>query len=221
MTTEPALRTVVLPPSSDTPPADRGLVLLHGYGANAADLLPLRDALAPNWTAVALEAPIDLGPMGMPGGRAWFHISPDPGGGIAYDTEGAEAAIAMLEREIPKTLEASGLAPERAVVLGFSQGAMLGHGLLLHQRVPIGGLAACSGRMIPEVFTDEATTPEQFPVFLSHGTLDELIPVASGHAIRAFYERDTPAEVTWCEEAVGHGIGPDTAAALRGWMQTR
>ncbi len=211
------LRTIVLPPSSDVQPAGRGLVLLHGYGANASDLLPLRDALAPDWTAVAMEAPIDLGPMGMPGGRAWFHISPDLQGGITYDTEGAREAMAILAREIPAALDAAGLPAENAVLLGFSQGAMLGHGLLLHEHMPLAGLAACSGRMIPEVFTDTSSTPEGFPVFLSHGTLDDLIPVSSGHAIRDFYEQRTPADVTWCEEGIGHGIGPAQSRQLRSW----
>ncbi len=221
MSTKPALRTIVMPPQSDRAATGRSLVLLHGYGANAADLLPLRDALAPDWTAVALEAPLDLGPMGMPGGRAWFHLSPDPEGGIAYDTEGAVAAMDRLAQDVPAALKAAGLAVEDAVVLGFSQGAMLGHGLVLHAQLPLLGLAACSGRLIPEVFTPSATTPMDFPVFLSHGTHDELIPVRSGHAIRDFYQQHTPAQVTWCEEAVGHGIGAAMSTALRAWIGGR
>ncbi len=209
---------VVLPPSDGVPQSDGALVLLHGYGANAHDLLPLRDALAPGRTAVAFEAPIDLSPMGMPGGRAWFHLTPDPTGGIAYDTEGALAALRQLARDIPTALMDRDLEIEKSVVLGFSQGAMLGHGLLLHEHLPIQGLAACSGRMVPEMFPSDGHMATAIPVHLSHGSLDDLIPITSGQAIRSFYESDTPAHVTWVEEPVGHTIGPDAARSLQAWI---
>jgi predicted esterase len=64
---------------------------------------------------------------------------------------------------------------------------------------------------------DGSGVPAGLPVFLSHGTHDELIPVTSGHELRTFYETHTPANVTWCEEAIGHGIGPQMAAAMRAW----
>lgn len=215
------LSFVVLPPASDVPRAEHAMILLHGYGANAQDLLPLRDVIAPSWTAIAFEAPVDLGPMGMPGGRAWFHLSPDPSGGIAYDLEGAMEAVASLANTIPQALDQVNLNIDQSVVLGFSQGAMLGHGLVLHQQLQLRGLAACSGRLVPELFAHGQDVPESFPVFLSHGTLDELIPVTSGQAIRQFYDSETKADVTWCEEPIGHGIGPQAVSMLQTWFGQR
>jgi phospholipase/carboxylesterase len=220
MTQIAPLRTIVMPPRSDHGPSTHTLVLLHGYGANANDLLPLRDELAPTWTAIAMEAPHDLGPMGMPGGRAWFHIAGRPDGTFALDMEGAEHALLQLAREIPEAVDAAGSDMNNTVVMGFSQGAMLGHALLLRERLPMRGLAGCSGRMMRELLGDGSGVPTGLPVFLSHGTHDELIPVASGHELRTFYETHTPAEVTWCEEAIGHGIGPQTAAAMRAWFES-
>ena len=218
MTKIAPLRTIVMPPPSDREPSTRSLVLLHGYGANANDLLPLRDELAPNWTAIAMEAPHDLGPMGMPGGRAWFHIAGRPDGTFSLDMEGAETSLTQLAQEIPEAVEASGSDMNNTVVMGFSQGAMLGHALLLREHLPMLGLAGCSGRMMRELLGDGSGVPDELPVFLSPGTHDELIPVTSGHELRNFYETQTPAEVTWCEEPIGHGIGPQMAAAMREWF---
>lgn len=218
MTQNDPLSTIVMPPRSDRGPSTRTLVLLHGYGANARDLLPLRDELAPAWTAIAMEAPHDLGPMGMPGGRAWFHIAGRPDGTFQLDMDGAEHALTQLAREIPQRVDAAGSDLHDTVVMGFSQGAMLGHALLLREGLPMLGLAGCSGRMMPELLGDGGGVREGMPVFLSHGTHDELIPVTSGHELRTFYETQTPADVTWCEEPIGHGIGPEMAAALRAWF---
>ncbi len=217
MTTLPPLQTIVTPPSRDGAASDGCLVLLHGYGANANDLMPLRDEIAPTWTAIAAEAPYDLGPAGMPGGRAWFHIAPDTMGGFRLDIDGAREALLQLAAELPLAINEAGCTVEDTVVLGFIQGAMLGHALLLHEHMPIRGLAACSGRIVQEIFGSGEGVPAETPVFLSHGTHDDLIPITSGHAIRAFYEENTPASVSWCEEPVGHGIGPVTLKALRDW----
>lgn len=212
-----SLNIVTVPPKQHSPVV-RPLVLLHGYGANAQDLLGLRDAVAPDRTAIAIEAPIDLGPMGMPGGFAWFHIMPDESGELRYDLPGAIEAAAMLQDAVPAAVQACGGRIEDTVVMGFSQGAMLGHALLLDAKIPMQGLAACSGRMVPELFGSDAPPPADTPVFLSHGTLDELIPFSSGQAIATFYNEHTETNVTWCEETVGHGIGPAMASSLASWF---
>ncbi len=211
---------VITPPAEGADEHRCTLVLLHGYGANAMDLLGLREAIDPGMRCVALQAPHDLGPMGMPGGRAWFHLQMTPEGDIRYDTPGALAALAQLERTVPAAVEQAG--GDATIVLGFSQGAMLGHGLALKTAVPLAGLAACSGRLVPEVFdTRPLDVAEGFPVFISHGTHDDIIPVSSGHEIAAAYREDSPADVTWIEEPVGHGIGPATLEALRDWGVSR
>lgn len=218
MTQPAALRTLVMPPPSDIDPADRCVVLLHGYGANANDLLPLRNAFAPAWTAIAMEAPIDLGPMGMPNGRAWFHISPTADGSISLDMAGAESAVSQLATELPAAVESAGFTLEDTAIMGFSQGAMLAHALLLREQLTMRGLAGCSGRMIREFVGDGSGIRDGQPVFLSHGTHDDVIPVVSGHELRNLYESQTAAKVTWCEEAIGHGIGPETIESMRDWF---
>jgi phospholipase/carboxylesterase len=155
--------------------------------------------------------------MGMPGGRAWFHLQVTHDGDIAYDTDGAMAAKDQLADVVPKAVDQAG--GDACIVLGFSQGAMLGHGLALQSDVALEGLAACSGRLVPEIFGDGPLhVPSGFPVFLSHGTLDEVIPIASGVAIATAYRARSDAHVTWIEEPIGHGIGPACLSGLRDWF---
>ena len=213
-----SLDGIIAPPRADVPQHPCTLVLLHGYGAHAGDLLGLRDDIDPGLRCVALQAPHDLGPMGMPGGRAWFHLQVTMDGDIAYDSAGALAAKEQLAQVVPAAVSQAG--GDRTIVLGFSQGAMLGHGLLLKSHVEMAGLAACSGRLVPEIFDDHPlNVPADCPVFLSHGTHDDVIPVASGHAIRDAYAEHSSAAITWIEEPVGHGIGPACLNGLKVWFR--
>jgi len=212
-----SLEGIIAPPRPDVSEHPCTLVLLHGYGAHAGDLLGLRDEIDPGLRCVALQAPHDLGPVGMPGGRAWFHLQVTPDGDIAYDTAGALAAKDQLADVVPAAVAQAG--GDRTIVLGFSQGAMLGHGLLLKSGVELTGLAACSGRLVPEIFDAcPLDVAAGFPIFLSHGTHDDIIPVASGHAIRDAYAQHADAAVTWVEEPIGHGIGPACLRGLRDWF---
>ena len=203
--------------SSSTPPI---LVLFHGYGANMRDLMGLSDIVDPRLEVVAAQAPIDLSPHGMPGGRAWFHLQQDERGEITYDRQTALESIDIAANFIDGQSRKSTPEPPGVLVMGFSQGAMISHALLLQKKVKLNGIAACSGRLVEEMFPDSSDCgeriPKDMPILLTHGSMDPLIPIENGHALRDFYS-STPAQMTWIEEPIGHGIGPRSAEALGTW----
>tara|TARA_Y100000589_G_C27159539_1_gene632187 strand:+ start:1152 stop:1838 length:687 start_codon:yes stop_codon:yes gene_type:complete len=206
--------------STATPPI---LVLFHGYGANMHDLIGLSDIMDPRLKIIAAQAPIDLGPHGMPGGRAWFHLHQDERGEIRYDQETAFQCIDIAAEFIDQHSGDSESAAPGVLAMGFSQGAMIAHALLLQQKAKLDGIAACSGRLVEEMFRDgmgnSECVPENMPILLTHGSLDPLIPIQNGHALRDFYA-STPAQLTWVEEPIGHGIGPRSAEALSNWSRS-
>lgn len=109
--------------------ARMGLVLVHGRGAGAEDILGLGAALGlPDIAKIAPEAP----------GRSWWPTSfLAPMGGmaphVAAGIDAVEAAIAALEAE--------GLTRDRIALAGFSQGGCLA----LEYAARHGGLAAVFG----------------------------------------------------------------------------
>ncbi len=213
---ESPLRFIESPPRDATAGIAPLLVTFHGFGSHMGDLHELRHVLDERFHVLSAQAPIDLGPLGMPGGWAWFNLDFSPGEGIGYDEQGAMEAIERAEEFVLQHAER--LSPSKVVLLGFSQGAMLAHALLLRGRVDLSGAAACSGRMVESVFGDP-TSVESLPgtpVFVSHGRMDEVIPVDSGRAIEAWY-KGTAARFEYHEYDMAHGLSPECLSDLGHW----
>ena len=191
------------------PGARHRLVLLHGWGADAEDLLPLGEALTadrPNPVElVALRAP-ELHPQGV--GRQWYALFP-------ADWSTVPAACQELSQRL-QSLSDGDHPLERTVVLGFSQGAAMA--LASGCGLPLAGLIACSGYPHP------GWTPPQKrpPVLLVHGMRDEVVPFSASETLQSLLNGDTSsprAELQASDE--GHTIAaaslPAIQAALSLW----
>ena len=213
------LQFIEAPPRTPGTPPPPLLVPFHGYGSHMGDLHGLRELLDGRFHVCSPQAPIDLGPAGMPGGWAWFNLTFTPDAGIGYDADGALAAIEQAERFVAQQMERIG--STEVVLLGFSQGAMLAHALLLRGAIRPTGIAACSGRMLDEVFgqIDPPPAIAHTPIFASHGRFDDVIPVQSGRDIRDWYAQ-REAALEYHEYDMAHGIDPACLADLAVWCSS-
>ena len=169
-----------------------GVVLMHGYGADAQDLAPLAPILDPGFSVhwVFPEAPLDLGRT-LGGGKAWFHIDLErlqriQMGLAGPRTQGLQnpeglsestARVTGLIDEISKEFE---LGPERIVVGGFSQGSMMAMNWALTTQKKPAGLILYSTHIV-----NESEWAKQIPslsgtrYFQSHGRQDPLLSFES------------------------------------------
>ena len=147
------------------------LVLLHGWGADAHDLLDLGELLVgPELSVVALQAP-EAHPLGV--GRQWYGLQPIDWGQLP-------AARAALRQRLE--LLASSVPLGRTVVLGFSQGGAMA--LDVASGLPVAGIVACSGYP-HEGWLPQATAAQPLPpVLLSHGQQDPVVPFAASEEAR-------------------------------------
>ncbi len=185
------------------------LLALHGWGANALDLL----GLAPHLGGGQLLVLCPQGPVGVPigpgmQGAGWFPLTmgapPDP---VAF-----AAAVTALEGFIAAAARQYPLAPDRLAVLGFSQGGAMAYALAARQPGRFAAVAALSTWLAPGLI-DAANPPDLTgrPVLVQHGTRDELIGVERGRESVEVLRR-CRADVTWREYDMGHEI---SAASLR------
>jgi phospholipase/carboxylesterase len=189
-------------------PADTTLVMLHGYGANAADIEPAARALAGARPRLSILVPDGCDPSeGTPGGRQWWgsRRGPDPERAAHLRT----AAI-RVSRFIDAELMRRGLPRDRVVWAGFSQGAMLSQWMAVHATPRPLAVVSFSGR-----FDDDApiTAPVATPVLLVHGGRDTMIPFPeSERAERALVARGAKVERV-DRPAMGHSIDRESLAA--------
>ena len=190
-----------------------GIILLHGFGADMNDLYSMQ-SLFPGARVLSYQAPISLAPMGYMGGFAWFSLDFTPSG-IEYDIAEAEQVLGDLFKEIQKQRQKF----EKLLICGFSQGAILTHALLLRHPGLLDGVACLSGRYSEFVFDDaKHDHVDQLPIFISHGTHDEVIPYASGKQIMSFY-KETSANVTANTYGMGHDISYECQRDLETWYK--
>jgi phospholipase/carboxylesterase len=128
--------------------ADALIVLLHGLGADGADLEPLGAAMLaalPGARIVLPTAP--RRPVGIAGGlpmRAWFDVGPAD---ILRTHASDPAGVAQAEGWLRGLLERearSGIPTTRMVVGGFSQGGALAAWFAPRHSLPLAGVMALS-----------------------------------------------------------------------------
>ena len=155
------------PPRSGQP-ATSLVVLLHGYGADGADLIGLADPLGQRLRDAEFVAPNAPGFTSM-GGREWFPLTMrDPaeyGRGVV---SAAPALDAFLDAELARlSLEEGALA-----IVGFSQGTMMALHVAFRRSRPVAAVVGFSG-----VCADpEPKDLKPAPTLLIHGTADEVLP---------------------------------------------
>ena len=206
------LNAVELPPRA--PGLSRTLVLLHGYGADEHDLLPIAHELDPRLRAISLQGPVALGgPM-----RAWFNLSQDPRGRISFDLEEARAAV----RSAAAAIEEIAAGSPRPLLLGFSQGAGIALGVSLLRPELAAGVISLSGvaRALEEKDHAPAAALRGFPVFAAHGLQDPLVPIELGRKLRDDLT-SLGVEVEWREYPMGHMVIPEEIDEAREWLRRR
>ncbi|HAR65026.1 MAG TPA: carboxylesterase [Lentisphaeria bacterium] len=195
------------------------LVLLHGYASNMQDLFGLAPTFDRRLHVVALQAPLELGAIGIPGGRAWFHLD-FLENDISYCSDQVHEAVTHLAAFLPQLATAEGCDPDRTYLLGFSQGSMMAHGIL-QRHANIAGIIGLSGRMAPDEFSRCEHVLKEVPVFIGHGRHDPLLPIHNGRQIAEFYDGSTEAVLTYREYDMAHEINMQCLTDVNAWLKDR
>lgn len=215
MANPPLPLTYLLRPSQSDTNEPALLILLHGVGSNERDLFGLAAELDPRFTVISARAPLSL-PYG---GFGWYPVQFTPRGPV-IDTQAALQSQALLNQFIEQAQAAFDVTPERTLLMGFSQGAIMSVNTLLSSPEQIGGVVAMSGRLLPDAEAHYAA-PERldsFPVLVVHGTFDEVLPIGEGRAIRALLEQ-RPVKLTYKEYPMAHHISDDSFADIQRWLE--
>lgn len=175
------------------------VVLIHGYGANAQDLLSIHKILSDypevNWVFPNghLEVPIGA----WHSGRAWFPVDLEAfnlaiRSGLHKDLtqirpEGMDEAVSKIQGMI----EALDVPMERVILGGFSQGGALATEITLRSEKEPAGLVILSSMLVDEPGWEKwASNCVGVPFFQSHGDRDSLVPLAPAEELERLLKRN-------------------------------
>ncbi len=196
---------------------DRLLVLIHGYGADQYDLAPLAPHIDPGGLFFTI---CPRGPHSVMGfGAGWYERTDDG----TIDPAMFLGSVDAIDATIDKACAEHGFDRSRAVIIGFSQGGAmtLASGLRVAGATRPVAIACLSG-MIQQVEGlsygfDEPDLPD---ILVHHGTLDPLVTIDRGHAIRDTLSGHGVDHV-YREYPMQHEISPQSVYDLRDWLASR
>jgi phospholipase/carboxylesterase len=183
---------------------------MHGRGADEHDLAPLLPALDPNGDLLGV---LPRGPLALPpGGRHWYVLR-EVG---SPDRETFLQTFALLSDWLDGVLAENEVAPERLVLGGFSQGAVMAYslGLAAGRQRPAAILAFSGFIPLVDGFELDLEGRAGLPVSISHGSLDPIISVEFAREARARLESAGLA-VRYREDPVPHTIAAGALAQAK------
>ncbi|MEX0638276.1 MAG: alpha/beta fold hydrolase [Burkholderiales bacterium] len=207
----------------ETAPApDAAVLWLHGLGADGHDFEPVVPQLRlPPQLRVrfvfphAPVRPVTLN-MGMRM-RAWYDILQLGGG--REDEAGIRESQALLEALIARERR-RGVAAQRIVLAGFSQGGAIALHTGLRHAERLAGILALSTclPLAASVAAERSAANAGVPLFMAHGRFDDIIPLERARQSRALLE-GLGCKVEWHEYAMPHAVCGEEIAHIAAWLR--
>ncbi len=198
------------------------IIVLHGLGADGNDFVPIAEQLD-----LSSVGPVrfvfphgPMRPVTINGGyvmRAWYDIL---GTDLARreDEAGLRESQAFVEALIANE-RARGIAANRIVLAGFSQGCAMVFMAGLRHRERLAGLLGMSGYLPLAALTagERSAANAGVPIFQAHGTTDPVIAFARATASRdALIALGYPVE--WHAYPMPHSVCAPEIADMNRWL---
>ena len=187
--------------------------LLHGYGADGADLIDLSSPFSmclPYAKFISPDAPFDC--KMSPTGKEWFPIEEIPKGAINASKE----LLNLIKNECDK----ENLKFENVLLIGFSQGAMMSiQSLLLSDYNFLGIIGYSGGTSLENINASRHLIDKNIhknsltPVLLVHGEEDDIVPFSSLDNAKKLLTEVGFDVKTVNRPGLAHGIDPDGISA--------
>ena len=198
------------------------IIWMHGLGADGHDFEPLVPELLdkgmPVIRFVFPHAPVR--PVTINNGfemRAWYDII-----GIdrrsAEDFDGIRASAQSVSALIGAE-NARGVASNRIVIAGFSQGGAMALHIATRHTERLAGVIAlsCYLPQANELATSRSAANQSTPIFMAHGTQDPVVPYPLGDESRRLLE-SAGYSVEWHSYPMPHSLCEPEVADIRSWL---
>ena len=197
---------------------DAAVIWLHGLGADGNDFAPIVAQLhLPTELSIRFIFPhapvrpitINQGYQ-MPG---WYDITSL--NIVDKEDEAGIKASSDAIRALCQKQQDLGIAPERIILAGFSQGGAIALHCGLSHPEPLAGIMALSTYLPQCTQLNEAN--QNIDIFMAHGQTDDVVSINSGALSRQRLEK-SGYNVKWHEYAMPHSVCVDEIQDIRNWL---
>ena len=205
------------------PNPSASVIWLHGLGADGNDFAPIVHQLdlsgCPAIRFIFPHAPSM--PVSINGGYvmpAWYDLF-DQDLQKREDEPGLRASQQAIEQLIAKE-KSRGIAADRIVLAGFSQGCAMALQTGLRHPEKLAGLLCLSG-YIPlqqTVAAERHPANQTTPIFIAHGNTDTVIPIKRAEQSRDLLQT-LAYTVEWHEYNMPHSVCTKEIADISAWLQ--
>ncbi|WMW82021.1 alpha/beta hydrolase [Undibacterium cyanobacteriorum] len=217
-----SLHTVELQ-TGDNPTAS--VIWMHGLGADANDFVPIVPELnlqgSPDIRFVFPNAPQI--PVTLNGGYimpAWYDIAA-AGTDIQRreDENGLRQSQLQIEALIAREIE-RGVAPEKIVIAGFSQGCAMTLQVGLRYSQKLAGLMCLSGYLplADKIAAERHAANQNTPIFMAHGTADPVVPLERAEQSRSVLQA-LGYHIEWHDYWMQHSVSPREIEDIAAWLR--
>lgn len=191
------------------------LLLLHGYGSNEEDLFSFAGELPEEYYVISVRAPYDL----QYGSYAWYAINFDADENKFSDHDQARASRDLITEFVDELIEKYPIDAKNVTLIGFSQGTILSYAIALSYPKKIKRVVALSGYLNKKILVKGFSKNDfsELEMFISHGTVDQVIPVEWARKAPSILN-DLGIETVYKEYPVGHGVAPQNFFDLKNWL---
>ncbi|MFT5430096.1 MAG: phospholipase/carboxylesterase [Myxococcota bacterium] len=187
-------------------PADAPIVLaIHGYGDSATGFSRFVSRLKLPYRFIVPNAPTRR----RQGGYSWYRVrTAQAGADVAASTRQLKTLVDHVRKRWPR-------AP-RPLLIGFSQGAVMGFSMAARHPSALSGVVAISGYLVPGnlPIARSSAGPE---MLLIHGRSDTVVPFEEGREAAERFRRKGY-DVTFFEHPGAHGVPSKALNKARHWL---
>lgn len=184
------------------------VICIHGRGADMNDLVDLAPLLDDGYRFVFPNALKPFEPYpGMTFGWTWFD-------GLPPTLESITASRTLLLELIDALIARYPTPPGKLIVSGFSQGGVMSLDTGFRTKHEVAGIVVMSGAL----YEDDLPPLRPLPVFIAHGTEDEMLPVIEARRARHVLE-EHGLNPEYHEFPMGHQVVMEEIALVRDFMQ--
>jgi phospholipase/carboxylesterase len=207
------------------PNTTASVIWMHGLGASATDFADMPEDLDLHGLG-AIRFIFPYAPVRpvtanngyvMPAWYDFLHFDFHRGG--REDEPSIRASQALIEQLIEQEV-ARGIAPERIVLAGFSQGCVMTLQTGLRYPKKLGGLMCLSGylALAEKLEAERSDASKDTPIFMAHGTADPVIPIQYSVKSREFLS-NLGYQIEWHDYFMQHAVCPWEIDHIGAWLR--